>query len=112
MTTTRAILLPGAVTPAELAYGALVGELGAGVDARYKDLELYAGPVPPLDYGLGTEVAGILRFADEAGFDTFHLLGYSGGGVAALDLAHAAFLAPSQPRPHRAGLGGLAGPDP
>jgi hypothetical protein len=35
MKTTRAILLPGAVTPAEVAYGALVTELGDDVDARY-----------------------------------------------------------------------------
>jgi pimeloyl-ACP methyl ester carboxylesterase len=87
MSATRAILLPGGVLPAELAYGALVAELGDDVDARYKDLEVYAGDEPPPDFGLETEVAGILRFADEAGFETFHLLGYSGGGAAALAFA-------------------------
>src|SRR6266700_2807185 len=31
-----------------------------------------------------TEVEGILRVADEAGFEQFHLGGYSGGGASAL----------------------------
>ncbi len=78
------ILLPGIVTPVELAYGALLAELGEQVDARAKELEVYAGDGPPADYSLDVEVAGITRSADAAGFDTFHLVGYSGGGGACL----------------------------
>jgi pimeloyl-ACP methyl ester carboxylesterase len=79
------ILVPGAVLPADLAYSALLAELGPDVDARAKDLEMYAGDiVPPPGYSLETEVDGISRVADEAGFGTFHLVGYSGGGASSL----------------------------
>jgi pimeloyl-ACP methyl ester carboxylesterase len=84
MLDTQAILLPGGVLPADLAYGALVRELGPGVDARYKDLEVYAGDEPPADFTLQAEVDGVIRFAEEAGFDRFHLVGYSAGGASAL----------------------------
>ncbi len=40
------ILLPGGILPAEPAYAALLGELGDTVDARPKDLEIYAGSSP------------------------------------------------------------------
>lgn len=79
------ILLPGAVLPASLAYAALLTELGGDVDARAKELEVYAGEtVPPPDYSLETEVGGIRRVASEAGFETFHLVGYSAGGACSL----------------------------
>jgi pimeloyl-ACP methyl ester carboxylesterase len=80
----QVILLPGGVLPAELAYKSLLTELAGHADARIKDLELYAGEHPPADYSLDTEVAGIARLADEAGFDQFHLVGYSGGGASSL----------------------------
>jgi len=83
------ILLPGIVLPAELAYGGLIAALGSGVEAVAKDLEVYAPPQPPEDYGLDVEVAGILREADARGWDRFHLVGYSGGGAAALAFAAA-----------------------
>ena len=82
-----AIFLPGSVLPAGPAYDALLAELGSDVMARVKDLELYAGDSPPADYSLGTEIAGILRVADEAGFERFHLVGYSAGGAASLAFA-------------------------
>jgi pimeloyl-ACP methyl ester carboxylesterase len=85
----RVVLLPGGVLPAAPAYGALVVALGADVDARPKDLEVYAGDEPPADYTIATEVDGIARVADEAGFDRFHLVGYSGGGAASLAFAAA-----------------------
>ena len=78
------ILLPGGVLPAGPAYEALLAELGSDVDARPKDLEVYAGDAPPPDYSLATEVAGIERTADAAGFERFHLVGYSGGGASSL----------------------------
>jgi pimeloyl-ACP methyl ester carboxylesterase len=82
------VLLPGGVLPAQPAYQALLAELGDAVDARAKDLEMYAGEtVPPTGYSLDTEVEGILRVADEAGFETFHLVGYSAGGASSLAFA-------------------------
>ncbi|MBT2534556.1 alpha/beta hydrolase [Arthrobacter sp. ISL-69] len=83
----RATLLPGAVLSAPLAYGALVEALGPDVDAAAKDLELYAGEVPPPGWSLDTEIEGVLREADARGWETFHLAGYSGGGAAALAFA-------------------------
>ncbi|WP_035841526.1 alpha/beta fold hydrolase [Kitasatospora azatica] len=83
----RVILLPGSVLPADLAYGALIVALGPDVDAVAKELELYATDEPPADYSLDTEVAGLLREADARGWDTFHLVGYSGGGASALAVA-------------------------
>jgi pimeloyl-ACP methyl ester carboxylesterase len=80
------ILLPGGILPADLAYGALVEALGDEVAAVAKDLEVYAGDAPE-DYSLDAEVAGVLREADVRGWERFHLVGYSGGGAAALATA-------------------------
>ncbi|HEX2496544.1 MAG TPA: alpha/beta hydrolase [Gaiellaceae bacterium] len=95
MTAFRVILLPGIVLPAETAYGALIAALGPDVEAIAKDLEVYATPEPPAGYGLELEVVGVLREADAHGWERFHLVGYSGGGAAALALvgAHADRLA-------------------
>ena len=81
------ILLPGGVMPADLAYGPLLAELGSAVEARAKELEVYAADVPPRDFSLETEVDGITRVADEAGFDRFHLVGYSAGGASSVAFA-------------------------
>jgi pimeloyl-ACP methyl ester carboxylesterase len=71
--------------PAELAYGALLATLGNEIDPRPKELEIYAGEtVPPVGYRFDAEVDGISRAANEAGFGTFHLVGYSAGGAASL----------------------------
>jgi pimeloyl-ACP methyl ester carboxylesterase len=82
-------MLPGIVLPAEPAYGALIAALGPDVEAVAKDLEVYATPEPPEAYRLELEVAGVLREADERGWERFHLVGYSGGGAATLALAAA-----------------------
>jgi pimeloyl-ACP methyl ester carboxylesterase len=84
---TQVILLPGGVMPADIAYGALIDALGDDVEAIAKDLEVYANPEPPPDYTLATEVDGVLRTARDAGFDRFHLVGYSGGGASNLAFA-------------------------
>ena len=78
------VLLPGIVLPAELAYAALLAELGDGVDAVAKDLELYAPDDVPADYSLDLDVAGVFREADARGWDRVHLVGYSGGGAIVL----------------------------
>ena len=73
--------------PADLAYGALLQALGDDAQAIAKDLELYAGPEPPPGYTLDHEIDGVLRAADNAGFERFHLVGYSGGGASSLAFA-------------------------
>jgi pimeloyl-ACP methyl ester carboxylesterase len=83
----EAILLPGGILPADLAYSALLEALGAGVKALPKDLEVYAGEEPPPDYSLDAEVEGVVRTAAASGFDRFHLVGYSAGGAAGLAFA-------------------------
>jgi len=85
-----AILLPGIVLPAEAAFGSLIAALGSDVEAVAKDLEVYAAPEVPEEYGLDVEIAGVLREADTRGWERFHLVGYSGGGAASLALAAAA----------------------
>jgi len=85
----QAILLPGVVLPAEIAYAALIGALGEEADTVAKELEVYAGDEPPADYSLGHEIDGILRTADGAGFERFHLVGYSAGGASSLMFAAA-----------------------
>jgi pimeloyl-ACP methyl ester carboxylesterase len=82
-------LLPGIILPAEPAYAALLDVLGDGVDAVAKELEVYARDEPPTDYGLALELDGIARAADARGFGRFHVVGYSGGGAAALAFAAA-----------------------
>jgi pimeloyl-ACP methyl ester carboxylesterase len=81
------ILLPGAVLPAEPAYGALLDALGDASKPVAKDLEVYADTEPPAGYSLAVEVDGILRTAESAGFDRFHLVGYSAGGACSLAFA-------------------------
>jgi pimeloyl-ACP methyl ester carboxylesterase len=83
----QVILLPGGVMPADVAYGALLESLGDDVEAIAKDLEVYAGREPPPDYTLDLEVAGVLSTARDAGFDGFHLVGYSAGGASSLAFA-------------------------
>jgi len=75
------------VLPAEPAYAVLLQVLGERVDPVTKDLEVYAEDRPPPDFGLETEIRGILREADAQGFRRFHLVGYSGGGASSLAFA-------------------------
>jgi len=90
MRVAQVVLLPGGVLPAELAYRALIDALGPGIDAQTKDLEVYATERPAPDFGLDSEVDGLLREADEAGFETFHAVGYSAGGATVLATVAAA----------------------
>lgn len=83
----RVILLPGAVLPADLAYARLIEALGPDVSAVAKELELYREDQPPAGWTLDSEVDGVLREADVRGWQTFHLVGYSGGGAVALAFA-------------------------
>jgi pimeloyl-ACP methyl ester carboxylesterase len=83
----KVVLLPGIVMPAGLAYEGLVAALGPDVETIVKDLEVYREDSPPPAYSLDTEVGGVLREADARGWHSFHLVGYSGGGAAALACA-------------------------
>ena len=83
----RVIMLPGSMLPAELAYASLVAALGSDAEVVAKELEVYATDEVPRDYTLDLEIAGALREGDERGWDRFHLVGYSGGGAAALAIA-------------------------
>ncbi|WP_255890507.1 alpha/beta fold hydrolase [Nocardioides astragali] len=85
----RVILLPGIVMPAAGAFGDLLADLDADVDAVAKDLEVYATSTPPPGYSLDVEVAGVLASAKARGWDQFHLVGYSGGASVALAFAAA-----------------------
>lgn len=84
----QAILLPGAVLPAAPAYAALCEALaGDHADLIAKDLEVYAMSEPPPGYSLDVEIEGVARAADAAGFERFHLVGYSAGGACAAAFA-------------------------
>lgn len=82
------ILLPGIIAPAAIRYEQLISRL-SGCTVIAKDLEVYAGELPPSDYSIASEVAGVDRVADNAGFERFHLYGHSGGGAIALAYAAA-----------------------
>jgi pimeloyl-ACP methyl ester carboxylesterase len=79
------VFLPGGITPVRLSYAPLLDELEGEIDPVFKDLEVYASSVPPSGYSMEAEVEGVSRAADEARLDSFHLVGFSGGGAVALD---------------------------
>jgi pimeloyl-ACP methyl ester carboxylesterase len=81
------VFLPGGVTPVALSYAPLLEELGGEIAPVLKDLEVYASDEPPADYSLDLEVDALVRVVDADGLDTFHLVGYSGGGAVSLDFA-------------------------
>jgi homoserine kinase len=85
----RVLVVPGIIYPAVQAYGPLLSRLTGRARMQTKELEIYADPaqVPPEGYNLNTEVDGIVRAADEAGWDAFNLVGYAAGGLAALAFA-------------------------
>lgn len=81
------VFLPGGVTPVVPSYAPLLEELRGEVSPLLKDLEVYSSDAPPAGYSLQLEVDALERAADAAGLDTFHLVGYSGGGAVSLDFA-------------------------
>jgi pimeloyl-ACP methyl ester carboxylesterase len=80
------LFLPGIITPAARRYEPLLAHL-VDINAIVKDLEVYRGDAPPAGYSIATELDGVLRAADEAGVERFHLYGHSGGGAVALAFA-------------------------
>jgi len=81
------VFVPGGVTPVGLSYAPLLEELGEEIAPLLKDLEVYAADEPPVDYSLQLEVDGLEGDVNAAGLETFHLVGYSGGGAVSLDFA-------------------------
>jgi pimeloyl-ACP methyl ester carboxylesterase len=79
------VLVPGIINPGELSYGPLIEVLKSDTNLLLKELEVYGwSEVPPPGYRVMTEAEGIVRVADEASVDSFDLVGYSAGGIAAL----------------------------
>lgn len=70
--------------PASLSYAAILGELGDSIRPFPKDLAIYNSDTPPAGYSLELEVESLIRAADQAELDRFHLVGYSVGGTIAL----------------------------
>jgi pimeloyl-ACP methyl ester carboxylesterase len=70
-----------------------------------RELEIYAGDEPPLEYALAVEIEGILRAAEASGFNRFHLVGYSAGGASSLALRRKAPGAAAEPSAARARVG-------
>lgn len=80
------IFLPGIIAPAARRYEPLLRHL-VDVNPLVKDLEVYRDDAPPAGYSIATEIDGVLRVADEAGVERFHLYGHSAGGAIALAFA-------------------------
>ncbi len=78
------VFLSGILMPATARYAPLRSELRGSRRTLTKELEVYGGAEPPLEYSLRTEVDGLERFAGEHGLDEFHLYGYSAGASVAL----------------------------
>ena len=86
MPTSDVVFLPGIILPAAIRYEPLLHAL-VDVNPLVKELEVYRDDAPPDGYSIATEVDAVLRVADEAGVERFHLYGHSAGGAVALALA-------------------------
>jgi pimeloyl-ACP methyl ester carboxylesterase len=80
------VFLPGIIAPAARRYEPLLQYL-LDINPILKDLEVYRDDAPPVGYSIATEINGVLRAADDAGIERFHLYGHSGGGAVALAFA-------------------------
>ncbi len=78
------VLVPGGVNPAAISYAPLLESIKDEAQILLKDLEVYAAETPPPTYTLETEVESLRQAAEAAGFNSFHLVGYSGGGAVSL----------------------------
>ena len=79
------ICVPDAVTPSAVTFGPLLRVLTQGPVPLRKELEVYSSDPPgPPGYSVEQEVEGLLRFADNAGAQRFHLLGSSFGAYVCL----------------------------
>src|SRR2546425_9016522 len=83
----QVICIPGSVAPAAQRYAALTTAVGHKADLHLKELEVYSGSVPPANYSIEMELAGLDRLAGSLRLQHFHLFGYSCGGVVSLSYA-------------------------
>jgi pimeloyl-ACP methyl ester carboxylesterase len=83
------VFLPGIIMPAELRYAPLVRELGDGIQAFTKELEVYEAGGGGDSYSIDMEVDGLARAADLRGIERFFLYGHSAGGAISLAFAAA-----------------------
>lgn len=81
------VFLPGIVAPAQFRYAPLISELGPGIQAFTKDLEVYDLGRQRDEYSIGTEVEGLLAALDSAAIERFYLYGHSAGGAISLAFA-------------------------
>jgi pimeloyl-ACP methyl ester carboxylesterase len=72
--------------PATRATGRFAERIAGFADVRLRELEVWSLPVA-LPYDLEVEVAALRRAADDAGFERFHLFGFSAGATAAIAAA-------------------------
>lgn len=80
------VICIGAVAPAAWTYARLQQQVNDHTYLIFRDLEGYRHPLE-VDYGLHSEMKAIERAINAAGFDCFHLVGYSAGGGVALACA-------------------------
>jgi pimeloyl-ACP methyl ester carboxylesterase len=80
----KVVFLPGGIQPVAIQYAPLLKVLDGSIQPLLKDLEVYRDDTPPADYSLSSEIEAVKHAAEEAGMETFHLVGYSGGGAVAL----------------------------
>lgn len=78
------VFLPGAVTPVALSYKPLLEVLQDEAQPTLRELELYSGDSPPSGYRLDLEIDALEAAVEQAGLESFHLVGYSAGGAVAL----------------------------
>ncbi len=83
------VFLPGIIMPAELRFAPLIRELGSGIRAFTKELEVYAPTGSDERYTLDLEVAALARAADARRIDRFYLYGHSAGGAISIAFAAA-----------------------
>jgi pimeloyl-ACP methyl ester carboxylesterase len=81
------VFVPGGVTPVGPSYAPLLKEVVEEIEPLLKDLEVYTGDEPPAGYSIQLEVDALERAVNAAKLDTFHLVGYSGGGAVSLAFA-------------------------
>jgi pimeloyl-ACP methyl ester carboxylesterase len=81
------VFLPGGVTPVAASYAPLLAIVSDEIAPVLKELEVYAAEEPPAGYSIAMEVDGLRRAVDGARLETFHLVGFSGGGAVSLAFA-------------------------
>jgi pimeloyl-ACP methyl ester carboxylesterase len=83
------VFLPGIVAPAAIRYAPLIRELGPGIQAFTKELDIYDSSASQDAYSIDAEVRGLASAADAAALSRFYLYGHSAGGAIGVAFATA-----------------------